>query len=185
MLPNGTAYDLRKIYGRFIERYSRPYVPAPSLSLHNLNASHWRETVFTNRAKRAFGGRESWAMSPTILQPLVKAPGRKSNAPRAARPVARIPRQALIDRRDHCMVAIARFWSQPGDRGSLFEKARQLLTRHWSAASWRARADILRTAEWLIGIGTKGADPTSIGPLGTRVTRPACGRSGDDRNRGA
>jgi hypothetical protein len=116
---------------------------------------------------------------------LVKAPGRKSNAPRAARPVERIPRQALIDRRDHCMAAIARFWSQPGDRGSLFEKARQLLTRHWSAASWRARADILRTAEWLIGIGTKGAGPTSISPVGARVTRSARGRSGDDRNRGA
>jgi len=124
-------------------------------------------------------------MSPTILQPWVKAPGRKSNAPRAARPVARIPRQALIDRRDHCMVAIARFWSQPGDRGSLFEKARQLLTRHWSAASWRARADILRTAEWLIGIGTTGADPTSIIPDGARVIRSARDRSGDDRNRGA
>ena len=39
---------------------------------------------------------------------------------------------------------------------SLFDKARQLLTRHWSVSSWRARADILRTAEWLIGVGNEG-----------------------------
>src|SRR6266545_3632392 len=52
---------------------------------------------------------------------------------------------------------IARSWSEPGNSGSsLFGKARQLLTRHWSASSWRARADILRTAEWLVGVGKIG-----------------------------
>jgi hypothetical protein len=58
------------------------------------------------------------------------------------------------------MAEIARFWPVPGDSGSLFDKARRLLTRHWSASSWRARADILRTAEWLIGIGKKGVEST-------------------------
>lgn len=111
-------------------------------------------------------------MSRTILQPLLrKAPGRKSKAGRAIRPVERIPRQALIERRDRCMADIARVCSGPSDAVSLFEKARQLLTRHWAAASWRARADILRTAEWLIGVGTKGAEatPGSGGPLGRSV----------------
>jgi hypothetical protein len=56
------------------------------------------------------------------------------------------------------MAEIARFAPVPGDTGSLFDKARQLLTRHWSVSSWRARADILRTAEWLIGVGKKGAE---------------------------
>ena|SRR3954467_3620129 len=97
-------------------------------------------------------------MSRTVLRPLVKPSGRKSNPQRVTRPAERIPRHALIDRRDQCMAEIARFWSQPGDVGSLFEKARQLLTRRWCAASWRARADILRTAEWLVGIGKKGAE---------------------------
>jgi hypothetical protein len=47
-----------------------------------------------------------------MLRPLLpKAPGRKSQAPRATRPVERIARQALIDRRDRCMAEIARFFS--------------------------------------------------------------------------
>jgi hypothetical protein len=101
-------------------------------------------------------------MSRTMLRPLLrKPPGRKPQASRVARPVERIARQALIDRRDHCMAEIARFWCEPGNSGNLFEKARQLLTRHWSASSWRARADILRTAEWLIGIGKKGTESAS------------------------
>ena len=101
-------------------------------------------------------------MSRAIFQPLLrKPPGRKPQAPRAARAVERIARQALIDRRDHCMAEIVRFRCEPGHSDNLFEKARQLLTRHWSASSWRARADILRTAEWLVGIGKKGAESTT------------------------
>jgi hypothetical protein len=99
-------------------------------------------------------------MPRTIFRPLLrKASGRKATAARPARPVARIGRQTLIDRRDHCMAEIAHLAPVPGDSGSLADKARQLLTRHWSVSSWRARADILRTAEWLIGIGKKGTEP--------------------------
>jgi hypothetical protein len=111
-------------------------------------------------------------MSRTILRPLLhKTPGRKAKAVRAPRAVERIPRQALIERRDRCIADIARLWSGPGDAVSLFEKARQLLTRHWAVSSWRARADILRTAEWLIGVGKKSAEviPGSGGPLGRAV----------------
>jgi hypothetical protein len=89
---------------------------------------------------------------------LLKAPGRTAKAPRAARSIERIGRQAMIDRRDRCMAEIARFESQQDHSASLIDKARQLLTRHWSVSSWRARADILRTAEWLIGVGKQGAD---------------------------
>jgi hypothetical protein len=97
-----------------------------------------------------------------MLRPLLRrAPGRKSQAARATRPVERIVRQALIDRRDRCMAEIAHFWSEPENSGRLFEKARQLLTRHWSASSWRARADILRTAEWLVGVGKRTAESAS------------------------
>jgi hypothetical protein len=101
-------------------------------------------------------------MSRAMFQPLLrKAAGRKPQPARAARSIERIARQALIDRRDHCMAEIVHSWSEPGHSDSLFEKARQLLTRHWSASSWRARADILRTAEWLIGIGKKGTQSTT------------------------
>jgi hypothetical protein len=97
----------------------------------------------------------------TTFRPLLrKASGRKPQPSRPTRPVERIARQMLIDRRDHCMAEIARLWSEAGNSGSLFEKARQLLTRHWSVSTWRARADLIRTAEWLIGIGKKGAGST-------------------------
>ena len=59
------------------------------------------------------------------------------------------------------MAEIAHFWSEPENSGRLFEKDRQLLTRHWSASSWRARADILRTAEWLVGVGKRTAESAS------------------------
>jgi hypothetical protein len=99
-------------------------------------------------------------MARTIFRPLLrKASGRKATAERPTRPVERIGRQTLIDRRDCCMAEIARYATVAGDSGGLFDKARQLLTRHWSASSWRARADILRTAEWLIGVGKRGTEP--------------------------
>jgi hypothetical protein len=99
---------------------------------------------------------------PTFHPLMQRAAGRTAKPVRATRLVERISRQTLIDRRDHCMAEITRGRSVAGEQGSLFDKARQLLTRHWSVASWRARADILRTAEWLIGVGKKGADATSM-----------------------
>jgi hypothetical protein len=101
-------------------------------------------------------------MSHTVVRPLLRrAPGRKSQPVRATRPVERIARQALIERRDRCMAEVARFWSEPGSLASLYTKARQLLTRHWSASSWRGRADLLRTAEWLVGVGKRSAESAS------------------------
>jgi len=91
-----------------------------------------------NGFARQAGERSAWrkqAMSRAIFQPLLRKPaGRKSQARRPARPVERIARQALIDRRDHCMAEIVRFRSEPGHSDNLFEKARQLLTRHWTAS---------------------------------------------------
>jgi hypothetical protein len=101
---------------------------------------------------------EGRVMARTIFQPLLrKASGRTAKPTRVMRSVEPISRQALIDRRDRCMAEIARSWPQPSATSGLFEKARQLLTRHWAASSWRARADILRTAEWLIGVGKRSA----------------------------
>ena len=96
------------------------------------------------------------------FRPLLrKAPGRSAKAARATRSIERIGRQEMIDRRDSCMAEITQFGSQGGDSASLIDKARQLLTRHWSVSSWRSRADLLRTAEWLIGVGKKGLEAST------------------------
>jgi hypothetical protein len=106
--------------------------------------------------------RERLAMLHTTFRPLLrKASGRKPQASRPTRSGGRIARQELIERRDHCMAEIARLSSEAGNSGSLFEKARQLLTRHWSTSTWRARTNLIRTAEWLISIGKKGAESTT------------------------
>ena len=119
MLPNGQ----RPTYVKFMRRFIRKILAAlrlllPSLSSAQLIASHWRDTSFTGRAGRAFGGGESWAMSPTILRPLARKlrgekPPRRERRDRSST----LGRRTLIDRRDHCMAAIARCWSEPGDQG--------------------------------------------------------------------
>ena len=83
--------------------------------------------------------------------------GRKAQPARVARSVERVGRLTLIERRDHCLSEIAQLRNEMNAFGSLADKARQLLTRHWVSSSWRCRADILRTAEWLVGISRKGA----------------------------
>jgi hypothetical protein len=97
-------------------------------------------------------------MSVTALRPpLHKRAGRKAKPSRAARSVERIDRRSLIERRDQCMRDIAPLQAGTDTSGDLANKARQLLTRHWVSSSWRCRADILRTAEWLIGVGKRRA----------------------------
>jgi hypothetical protein len=83
--------------------------------------------------------------------------GRAAKTSAVLRPTKRIGRQSLIERRDLCMAEIARRNGETGDARNLSTKARQLLTRHWWSSSWRARADVLRAAEWLLGIGRSGS----------------------------
>jgi hypothetical protein len=92
-------------------------------------------------------------MSRAALKPLLrKAPTRRTTPTR--RPIERIGRQEMIERRDRCMSRIAHHRDE-ATPNMFFAKARQLLTRHWYPSSWRARADILRTAEWLVRVGEK------------------------------
>jgi hypothetical protein len=46
------------------------------------------------------------------------------------------------------MAEIVQFESGRGDSASLIDKARQLLTRHWPASSWRWPSRVFRS--WLI-----------------------------------
>jgi hypothetical protein len=94
-------------------------------------------------------------MSDTALKPRPrKAPGRKKAPIASKRPIARLGRQEMIDRRDRCLSAIAdhRDDSNPN---AFYMKARTLLTRHWYPSSWRSRVDILRNAEWLMRVGVR------------------------------
>jgi hypothetical protein len=111
-------------------------------------------------------------MSGEALQLLLrKTSARTSKAACAARSVAHIRRAELIERRSACMSEIARWRSGTDVSESLTGKAQQLLTRHWSTSSWRARADLLRTAEWLVGI-SKGAAGTSLASSRDSATSP-------------
>jgi hypothetical protein len=95
-------------------------------------------------------------MSGKALQSLARhAASRKAPPARVARSVERMGRQKLIERRDHCLSEIAQLRNEMKASSSLAFKARRLLTQYWAAAAWCARADILRTAEWLVGIDRK------------------------------
>ena len=110
-------------------------------------------------------------MAGDVLRALLR---KKSGAPGTGRGVVapkRIGRDAMIERRDRCITQLARLRHGKNVSGALADKARHLLTSHWSASSWRARADILRTAEWLLGISQKAACPS-----------PPASRSGQDRS---
>ena len=78
-------------------------------------------------------------MSGEMLQLLLrKKPARTAKPSRAMQPVERIRRAQLIERRSICMAEIARWRSDTDVSGNLTDKARQLLTRHWSTSSWRS-----------------------------------------------
>jgi hypothetical protein len=105
-------------------------------------------------------------MSDAILPPSLRSNGgRKAQPARAPRISKRLNRQEMIARRDSCMAGIAHANNERGAQSEMLHKARQLLTRHWAASSWRARADLVRTAEWLVGIG---ASPARFGDGSTQ-----------------
>jgi hypothetical protein len=99
------------------------------------------------------GSWEARAMS-DINPRLRKAPGRKRAPVAAKRPIPRVGREEMIDRRDRCLGAIAGHRNE-SNSNAFFLKARTLLTRHWYPSSWRSRADILRNAEWLVRVGSR------------------------------
>jgi hypothetical protein len=75
-----------------------------------------------------------------------------------SRPVERIPRESLIDRRQKCIEEIARLRLSTNTSGNLLDKAGRLLTKYWADSTWGRRADILRSAEWLLGICLQHGD---------------------------
>lgn len=125
-------------------------------------------------------------MSGDVLRLLLRnKAGRTPKPAHGTQPVQRISRQEMIKRRDHCMVEIARLRPEADASGSLADKARQLLTRHWATSSWRARADLLRTAEWLLGISRNAATAAFSPPNAIDRAPPEQPRVAGKRVRGA
>jgi hypothetical protein len=77
----------------------------------------------------------------------------------------------LIRQRDDLMTEIALVRARASGPLPLLNKARALLTRFWSAASWDAREEILRTAAWLVSVGKM-----------QHAGSPPKGRKGEDRH---
>ena len=117
--------------------------------------------VMPRCAAKSVGHDSESHMSEAMLRrPFPRKAGRKAQPARVARVVKRLSRQDMLSRRDACMALIARLRNDRGPPSDMFQKASQLLTRHWSASSWRERADIVRSAEWLIGIGKEASNAT-------------------------
>jgi hypothetical protein len=58
--------------------------------------------------------------------------------------------QALASQREQRMAEINALLRQRVVAGSFVDKAQTLLTNSWSKATWRSRASILRTVDWLL-----------------------------------
>ena len=76
-----------------------------------------------------------------------------ANSSRRAQVKGPLDANAIDRKRTECMREIERLRSAMGST-PFIEKANQLLLpRYWAGANWRARAEILRTVEWLLGMG--------------------------------
>lgn len=86
----------------------------------------------------------------------------KRKLPLAAPKAAPRLRPGAIDKaRTDAMVLIER-QQRFGDAGNVFlDKARRLLTQHWTKADWTARATLLKTADWLIRVAAANPGPTA------------------------
>jgi hypothetical protein len=73
-------------------------------------------------------------------------------------PIQTLDEKAISAKRAECMREIERLRAALGSTPFVDKAYRLLLPRYWAAASWKARADILKTVEWLIamslGVGT-------------------------------
>ena len=72
---------------------------------------------------------------------------------------ARVKPAAIDSSRDQYIATIATFRKLTNETNSFIEKAQRLLTTHWAPASWNARAEILKTVDWLVRLGTSQSEP--------------------------
>ena len=68
----------------------------------------------------------------------------------------------ILAQRDRLIVEIARLRSQAGPSTELTDKASTLLTRWWSSASWKAREQLLKSANWLVRLEQRRTQETQL-----------------------
>jgi hypothetical protein len=73
----------------------------------------------------------------------------KTGARGVARPMSRQKINSILSRREGLVAELAVLRRQ-GSESRFLENAQQLLTRWWSGASWDAREELLKSADWLI-----------------------------------
>jgi hypothetical protein len=83
---------------------------------------------------------------------------RASHRPPRAPAQEPLDADAISRKRAECMREIERLRGTLGPTPFVEKAHRLLLPRYWGAASWKARADILKAVEWLIAVsaGTGG-----------------------------
>src|SRR5262245_20825555 len=81
--------------------------------------------------------------------PKRQTPGRSARLTPAARKAPRLGIERIIGRRQDLVAELARL-RERGANSRLIDSAQQLLTRWWSPANWRSRAELLKTTEWLM-----------------------------------
>ena len=73
-------------------------------------------------------------------------------------PAEKLDENAISAKRAECLREIERLRATLGATPFVDKAHRLLLPRYWAAATWRGRADILKTVQWLIamsvGVGT-------------------------------
>jgi hypothetical protein len=76
----------------------------------------------------------------------------------------------LLAQRDEQVTEIALLRSAKAEPSAFLSKAEALLTRHWAAANWQAREEILRSVKWLLSLARL---PSTRPATKARATRAA------------
>lgn len=77
---------------------------------------------------------------------------RASHRPERAPAAEALDADTISHRRAECMRQIEQLRTVLGPTPFVDKAYRLLLPRYWAAASWKARADILKTVDWLIAM---------------------------------
>ena len=65
----------------------------------------------------------------------------------------------ILSERERIVSELLRLREQQGS-SKLIENAQQLLTRWWASASWKAREELLKSANWLLRVEKRQDDVT-------------------------
>ena len=79
-----------------------------------------------------------------------------TDARRAPQRTPRAREAGILARRDRLVAEVA-LLRRRGEPSKFIDNAEQLLTRWWSRASWNAREELLKSADWLVRLEKRRA----------------------------